>query len=119
MTTDSNICQFPGAEIPEQTLSVEKKYRGFCQHEKITLDSHNRTVRCVACDQVFDPFNFLLNEVARLQDAWERNKMVRQDLSDLNDRVDALKKEEARLKARIKTAKAKIEPAFSVRSREL
>jgi len=33
--------------------------------------------------------------------------------------VEALKKEEARLKARIKTAKAKVEPAFSVRSREL
>ncbi|UXC20065.1 hypothetical protein [Comamonas squillarum] len=119
MTQDTNIRQFPGAEIPEQTLSVEKKHLGFCQHEKITLDSHNRTVRCVACDQVFDPFNFLLNEVARLQDAWERNKMVRQDLNDLNDRVDALKKEEARLKGRIKTAKAKVEPAFSVRSREL
>lgn len=119
MNIDTNVRQFPGSEIPEQTLFVEKKYRSFCQHEKITLDPHSRTVRCVACDEVMDPFNFLSNEVCRLQDAWERYKHVRQVLSDLNDRVDALKKEEARLKARIKTAKAKIEPAFSVRSREL
>ena len=119
MTTDTNIRQFPGAEIPEQTLSVERKYRGFCQHEKITLDEHSRTVRCVACSKVMDPFNFLLYEVSRLQDAWERNRQVRKDTSDLIDRVETLKKEEARLKARIKTAKAKVEPAFSVRSREL
>ena len=119
MTTDTHIRQFPGAEIPEQTLSVEKKYPSFCQHEKITLDDHSRTVRCVACAQVMDPFNFLLYEVSRLQDAWERNRQVRKDLSELIDRVEALKKEEARLKARIKTAKAKVEPAFSVRSREL
>ncbi|MNS93862.1 hypothetical protein D3C72_1280600 [compost metagenome] len=119
MTTDTNIRQFPGAEIPEQTLSVEKKYPSFCQHEKITLDDHSRTVRCVACGQVMDPFNFLLYEVSRLQDAWERNRQVRKDTSVLIDRVETLKKEEARLKARIKTAKAKVEPAFSVRSREL
>jgi len=48
MTTGTNIHRFPGAELPEQTLSVEKKYRSFCQHEKITLDDHSRTVRCVA-----------------------------------------------------------------------
>ena len=119
MTTDTNIRQFPGAEIPEQTLSVERKYRGFCQHEKITLDEHSRTVRCVACSRVMDPFNFLLNEVNRLQDAWEQNRQVRKDTSERLERVEALKKEEARLKARIKTAKEKVEPAFSVRSREL
>jgi len=119
MAEESNIRQFPGAEVPEQTLSVTRRPFGFCAHEKITLDEHSRTVRCAACEKVFDPFNFLQNEVHRLQEAWEQHRQVRANLGDLIDRVEALKKEEARLKGRIKTAKAKVEPAINVRNREL
>jgi hypothetical protein len=50
---------------------------------------------------------------------WERHRQVRASLGDLIDRVEALKKEEARLKGRIKTAKAKVEPAIDVRNRAL
>ena len=119
MTQDTNIRQFPSTEIPEQTLSVERQRYNFCSHDKIRLDEHSRTVNCAACDKVFDPFTFLLNEVHRLQVAWEDHKQVRQSLSELNDRVDALKKEEARLKGRIKTAKAKVAPVVDVRNRAL
>jgi len=114
-----NIRKFPGAEVPEQTLSIERRPFGFCGHEKITLDEHSRTVRCAACQKVFDPFNFLQSEVHRLQDAWDRHRQVRQSLGEHIDRVEALKKEEARLKGRIKTAKAKVEPAIDVRNRAL
>lgn len=62
MTTDSNIRHFPGAEVPEQTLSVEREPFGYCAHDKISLDEHSRTVRCAKCDKVFDPFDFLKNE---------------------------------------------------------
>ena len=114
-----NIRQFPGAEIPDQTLSVEREPFGFCNHDKISLDGHARTVRCTKCDKVFDPFDFLKNEVRRLQDAWERHRDVRAKLTDMNDRVEALKKEEARLKGRIKAARAKVEPTIDVRNRNL
>lgn len=117
--TDSNIRRFPGADVPEQTLAVERRPFGFCGHEKITLDEHSRTVRCAACAKVFDPFDFLRSEVHRLQDAWERHRQVRASLGEHIDRVEALKKEEARLKGRIKTAKAKVEPAIDVRNRQL
>ena len=118
-STDSNIRKFPGTELPEQTLSVERQRYNFCSHDKISLDEHSRTVKCAACDKVFDPFSFLRNEVQRLQIAWTDHKQVRQSLNELNDRVDSLKKEEARLKARIRTAKAKVAPAIDVRNREL
>lgn len=116
---DSNIRRFPGAEVPEQTLSIERRPYGFCSHEKISLDEHCRTVKCVACGHMFDPFNFLKNEVHRLQDAWERHRQVRVSLGEHIDRVEALKKEEARLKGRIKTVKAKVEPSIDVRNRTL
>ncbi len=119
MTEDSNIRQFPSAEVPEQTLVVKRPPLRFCAHEKITLDEHSRTVRCVACEHVFDPFNFLRDEVSRLQGAWESHRQVKDKLRDLLDRVDTLKKEEARLKGRIKTARAKVEPVLDVRNRQL
>ena len=119
MTTDTNIHRFPGADIPEQTLSVDRKHYSFCKHEKITLNEHSRSVKCAACDMAFDPFTFLKNEVVRLQDAWDSHKRVRASLSELIESVESLKKEEARLKARIKTARAKTEPVIDVRNRQL
>ncbi len=116
---DSNVRRFPGAEIPEQTLFTERPPFTVCGHEKITLDSHNRTVKCAGCGKVFDPFHFLQNEVERIQSAWVRHKEVRTSVSELVDRVDALKKEEARLKGRIRTAKAKVEPVIDLRNRNL
>lgn len=114
-----NIRQFPGAEVPEQTLSVVREPFGFCSHDKISLDEHSRTVQCAKCNKVFDPFDFLKSEVRRLQSAWENHRVVRQKLDEVNDRVEALKREEARLKGRIKTAKAKVEPTIDVRNRAL
>lgn len=117
--SDSNVRRFPGAEIPEQTLFAERPPYNFCGHAKITLDEHSRTVKCAGCGKVFDPFQFLQNEVERIQSAWSRHKEVRTSLSELVDRVDALKKEEARLKGRIRTAKAKVEPVIDLRNRNL
>lgn len=119
MTNETNIRQFPGTDIPEQTLFVKRPPIVFCLHEKITLDEHSRTVRCIACEQVFDPFNFLRNEVSRLQGAWDSYRQVQDKLREQLDRVDTLKKEEARLKGRIKTARAKAEPVIDVRNRSL
>lgn len=119
MTNDTNVLQFPGAELPEQTLSVEREPFGYCAHDKISLDEHSRTVRCAKCDKVFDPFDFLKNEVRRIQSAWDDHRQVRQKVSDGLDRVEVLKREEARIKGRIKTAKAKVEPVIDVRNRQL
>lgn len=119
MTEESNIRAFPGAEIPEQPICLERQPFNFCRHDKITLDEHSRTVRCAACGKVFDPFQFLQSEVSRLQDAWTSHKQVRAILREHLDRVEALKKEEARLKGRIKTLKAKVEPVINYRNREL
>lgn len=115
----TNIHHLPGTNVPEQSLVMESRRFDFCQHEKIALDEHERTVKCAACAKVFDPFNFLKAEVHRIQRAWEDHRQVRSTLNDLIARVQILKKEEARLKARIKTAKAKVEPVIDVRNRQL
>lgn len=115
----TNIRTFPGADLPEQTLLIERKPYNFCSHDKISLDEHRRVVKCASCDQVFEPFDFLHKEAQRLEVAWRDHAHTRRVLNDLIDRVDNLKKEEARLKARIKTAKTKVEPVVFTRSRNL
>lgn len=115
----TNIRAFPGAELPEQTLLVERKQFNFCEHNKISLDEHRRVVKCASCDKVYDPFDFLHKEAQRLEAAWRNYGQVRKELSELIDRVDNLKKEEARLKARIKTARVKVEPVVFTRNHDL
>ncbi|MGE8398256.1 MAG: hypothetical protein ACN6NT_11690, partial [Comamonas sp.] len=78
-----------------------------------------RVVKCADCDKAYDPFDFLHKEAHRLDAAWRNYAHTRKELSELIDRVDSLKKEEARLKARIKTSKAKVEPVVFTRSRVL
>lgn len=115
----TNVRAFPGADVPEQKLLVERQPYNFCDHDKISLDEHRRVVKCASCDKVYDPFDFLHKEACRLDVAWRNYAQTRKELSELIDRVDNLKKEEARLKARIKTAKAKVEPVVFTRNREL
>lgn len=115
----TNVHAFPGSEVPEQKLLIERQHYNFCNHDKISLDEHRRVVKCAQCDKVYDPFDFLRKEAARLEMVWRDHAHTRRSLNELIDRVDNLKKEEARLKARIKTAKAKIEPVVFTRNRNL
>ena len=119
MNDESNVHAFPGTEIPQQPLILEGNPFIYCKHEQITLDGHSRTVRCIKCEKVFDPFDFLQTEVARIQDAWRRHDEVKRVLALRLESVDSLKKEEARLKARIKTSKAKADPVIDIRNRGL
>lgn len=115
----TNVHAFPGSEVPEQKLLIERQHYNFCNHDKISLDEHRRVVKCAQCDKVYDPFDFLHKEAARMEIACRDHAHTRRSLNELIDRVDNLKKEEARLKARIKTAKAKIEPVVFTRNRNL
>ena len=115
----TNVHAFPGSEVPEQKLLIERQHYNFCNHDKISLDEHRRVVKSAQSDKVYDPFDFLHKEAARLEMAWRDHAHTRRSLNELIDRVDNLKKEEARLKARIKTAKAKIEPVVFTRNRNL
>ena len=103
-----NITQFPGAgELPPCPLQI-KRAQGFCTHPEIRLDDHTRTVECVQCGATLDPFDFLRKNAITLQQAWISHSVLKQDVDRLVERVTALKKEEAKLKARIATAKKKV-----------
>lgn len=118
--SDQNIVSFPGVpqEIPEQTITLEKRPFNFCQHAKISLESHQRLVNCVQCGAVLDPFEYLETNAVVLQRAWSDHASVKRTLTDMKDRVAALKKEEQRLKASVRRLKEK-QPIIDTRGKDI
>jgi len=114
------IVSFPGAqELPECTLTVERPPFKLCNHDRITLDEHRRVVRCTDCEKVFDPFSYLLTNAMTITRAWSDYRSVVQKVREKNDSIEALTKEERRLKARVKTLKEKVEPGIDIKGRWL
>ncbi len=88
--SDNVIHAFKPAELPAQTMVIEKPPAGkpyHCSHESLRIDAHERTIACGKCGQALEPFDYLLTNAATLQRAWQDNAYVRRDLSDMQDRV--------------------------------
>lgn len=109
MTDDTNVTRFPGqAELPPCPMEIKRR-DNFCSHPAVRLDDHSRTMECTECGATLDPYDFFRNQALWLQRAWQSHSTVKHDLNRLIERVAQLKKEEARLKGRIATAKKKLE----------
>ena len=102
MSDDNVIHAFKPAELPAQTLTIEKPPAGkpmYCQHGALRIDPHDRAIACSTCGQTLDPFDYLLSNAAVINRAWQDHAYVKRELSDIQDRITELKKEEKRLKA--------------------
>lgn len=114
------IVAFPGAEpLPENPITVERGPFKLCAHDRITLDEHSRTVRCTDCSKVFDPFDYLLSNAYSITRAWSSYRDVMRRVQEKTEAVEALAKEEKRLKSRIKLIKEKAEPSIDIKGRYL
>lgn len=119
MSDDKVVQAFPG--LPENPLQIEKNRSRaiFCQHDTIRIDAHERTIICANCQAVLDPFNFVLSNAITISRAWENYKQVTGMVSELNDRVAFLKKEEQRLRAQVKRLQDKTGDVVQVRGKKL
>jgi hypothetical protein len=118
MSDDNIIRAFP--ELPDNPVAIAPRPAGvphYCQHEAIRVDPHERVVSCAACAQVLDPFDYLHGEALAIRRGWQRHREVMANVRELVDRVDALKREEKRLKAAIKRLGEKAGPVVTVRGR--
>lgn len=69
-----------------------------CMHEFVAVRTKTRSVVCRSCGEPVEPYDVLFN-VAR---SWESCTYKREELERLQDEVDALKREEQNVKARIR-----------------
>ncbi len=99
---DNVIHAFKPAELPAQTLTVEKPPAGkkmYCLHGALRIDPHDRTIACAECGQALEPFDYLLTNAMTINRAWQDHSYVKREIGDIQDRITELKKEEKRLRA--------------------
>lgn len=120
MSDDDKIVHaFPSAELPENLMTVAPRPPGapyYCKHDAVRLDAFDRTVQCARCGVMLDPFDFLLDNAMTMTNAWRNHSVVKSQLSDLNDRMAYLKKEEKRLLAKVRRLAAKTNDVILDRS---
>jgi hypothetical protein len=118
VSDDNVIHAFQKSELPENPISIAPQPAGkpmYCEHAALRIDSHERTVACAKCGQLLDPFNFLLSNAVTLQRAWQDHAHVKREMQGMQERVTALKKEEARLRSMVKRLADKAGTVIDVR----
>ncbi len=108
------------SELPENPIKIDPRPMGFCSHSQIRLNEKDRTVRCAdpKCGATLDAFDFLRHNARTLQQAWTSHAYVQTQLSELNDRVAALKREEANARKRLATLNGKLDPIIDTRGKK-
>lgn len=117
--TDNKVIQaFPAAELPENLMTIEARPAGvpfYCNHDAVTLNEHDRVVNCARCGATLDPFAFLMQNARTIQMAWSNHKEASRKVSELNDRIAILAKEEKRLRAQVKRLQDKTGGVLNLR----
>ena len=67
---------------------------------------------------VLDPFNYLETNARTIQMAWEHHRQVTNQVREIGERIHAMKKEEARLRAKLKRLQDKDGAITIMRGRE-
>ena len=108
---------FPG--LPVNPLQVEPLHdHNYCRHDAIRIIRHERQVVCAQCGRVLDPFAYLETNARTIQQAWESHRHVEARVRELGERLHAMKKEEQRLRAKLKRLQDKDGEVTIMRNRE-
>ncbi len=99
--TDDNVIR---PKFEEVHLRIRNKSIRKCMHSCVDVDDSARIVYCRECDAVLDPTQVLI-EFAYGE---RRLQNFGATLRDMRMQIDELKKEERRIKARIRTASKKL-----------
>lgn len=94
-----------GTILVTKQVSREQRY---CAHTTIEVDKETRQLQCQACKVWLDPFEFLWRWAQRREVVERRLSGLREEEVQLCARIIELKKEERRVKARLKNANKKI-----------
>lgn len=112
-----NITEFPKSDLPDNPMRVTDRRWNYCQHERIVIDGHDRTVQCAdpKCGATLNAFDYLLHNAEQISAAWGIHDRVKAEAREVAERVSKLKKEEKRLRAMIKRLQEKSESVVTVR----
>ena len=99
---DDNVVKLdPGKRVP---WLKRKEQRPRCRHMPVTVCDTTRVVECDLCGAILDPVQVLL-DIAYMERLLYHSEKA---LAAANKRTVELRKEEKRIKARLKTARARL-----------
>jgi len=85
-------------------VEIKRSSFGDCRHTRVIVDPKLRRVTCRDCDEVLDPIEVIIQTANK-----ERQYQYRREaVLELTRKIDELKKEEKRVKARLTRAKKKV-----------
>lgn len=119
MSDEKVVHAFPSSELPENLLSIEPRPAGvpyLCRHESVRLNEHDRVVNCAQCGATLDPFDFLRSNARTIQMAWSNHREASARVTELNERISLLAREEKRLRAQVKRLQDKSGGVLNLRA---
>ena len=95
-----NVVAFPGTYV-----GTVKPGTPECRwHARFTVDVDSRETRCATCGKMVEPFDVLARIVKTDEATRERQRRYKKDIGE---RIEALRVEETRTKARVKSLRRK------------
>lgn len=70
--TDEKVLAFPAkGDIPVCPVEIVRgREYGWCNHDKIRLNEHDRCVLCANCGATLDPFEYLKGGAVAIRRGW-------------------------------------------------
>ena len=96
----NKVIKFKPIKLPVASKKVES-----CSHPQILLDPGYRVVECKKCNQIIDPFDYLMEWAEGDRQLNDMRKRIKTEIKKISGRLELLKKEERNIKARIRRVK--------------
>lgn len=91
------VIEFDSIKLPVDSKKVKS-----CSHPQILLDPGYRVIQCKKCNQVIDPFDYLMEWANGDRNLNYIRKKIKSEIKQLSGKLKNLKKEERNIKARIR-----------------
>lgn len=89
-------------------LDVKRSKPTGCYHRQVLVHEEPREVRCQSCNALLDPFDVIMEYAERERRFHFASEYRQKKQRELEQRIEALKREERNTKARLNRARSKL-----------
>jgi hypothetical protein len=86
----------------QEEYSIKRTNKHVCFHKQIEVDVEEREVRCVKCNTVIDPFDFIHDLAASTENHLAYKFLLETEIKDFEQRKSRLEKDLVNLRGKIK-----------------
>lgn len=94
---------------PGKSITPRRDRLNHCRHMQVIADEKTRSLICESCGTVIDPFEYLWAIACKDDRLDYRKTRLEKEIKKLMPELEDLKRQERNIKARVRTAKAKLD----------